>query len=214
MNQSTKNPPLRKDQKRGLERRRLILKTTRALLVDTDPEQLSLAEVAQHSDIPTSSLYHFYRDVSHIYADIAGQFHQELMTHLMEGFASQRFASWQSLIAWLIHETAGFYNSQPAFSVLLLSGKAPASIKQTDRELDNELSQALSALFESLFKLPRLTNLSQIVYNAVEIVDLFFSLALRRENTLGAEGIEEARRAAIAYLRCYLPEYLELNPDH
>jgi len=206
--------PGTKNRKRGQERRKRILSTARALLADTDPDQLSLADIAERSDIPVSSLYHFYRDVSQVYTDIVSQFHEELLEDLMADFEHERFVAWQALISWLIQRTAAFYQAHPAFEVLILSGKAPARIKQTDRELDSQLGQALTELFQQHFDLPDIKGLDQIVYNAVEIVDLFFSLALRRNQTLTPDAIEEARRAAIAYLRNYFPEFLNTRGTH
>ena len=58
---------------RGIERRRLLLQSARALLAERDLDQVSLADVAAKAEVPKSSAYHFYADIEALYAASDGK---------------------------------------------------------------------------------------------------------------------------------------------
>lgn len=204
-------------QKRGMERRKQILLTTRALLKDCDLAEITLADVAKESGVPVSSIYHFYPSILEIYRSLVDVFREELAGFLVSHFQiagqSLKIDSWQQLVGYLIDGTAQFYRDNYEFQQLILSGKAPAMVKQLDRENDSVLAELMSEAFNTYFSLPDMPNLPDVVFNAVEMVDLFFSLSVYRNHCISDDGVEESKRAVSSYLRCYLPEYLTQNNE-
>lgn len=204
-------------QKRGMERRKQILLTTRALLKDCDLAEITLADVAKESGVPVSSIYHFYPSILEIYRSLVDVFREELAGFLVSHFQiagqSLKIDSWQQLVGYLIDGTAQFYRDNYEFQQLILSGKAPAMVKQLDRENDSVLAELMSEAFNTYFSLPDMPNLPDVVFNAVEMVDLFFSLSVYRNHCISDDGVEESKRAVLSYLRCYLPEYLTQNNE-
>lgn len=209
MNQAVE--PKSRTQKRGLERRKLLVDTAKRLLDSKDISELSLADLAKESDIPLSSIYHFYPHIHDVYAALTQQFGEQLAAHLLPDMQPPSASSWMALLDQIIEGCAFFYQQHDSYAQLILSGKAPFQIKQTDRRQDNALAQQFVALLSNYFEFPRIPDIDTIVFNAVEIVDLMLSLDYTRNARLTEAGIEEAKRAGKAYLRSYLPEYLPLR---
>ncbi len=193
---------------KGNERRRLVMAATRKLLAQGPLEEITLAQIASETGIPISSLYHFYPNILNIYGDLTRQFSEELGSYLLKDMGKLQPDSWQQLMRATIQSCAHFYRTNPDYQQLILSGKAPAQVKGTDREGDARLAQLLLASIGNFFELPKVAKIEDIFFNAVEIVDLFLSLDVQRHSQITEQGIEEANRACIAYLRSYLPEVL------
>jgi len=193
---------------KGNERRRLVLAATRKLLAQGPLEEITLAEIASETDIPVSSLYHFYPNILNVYRDLTSQFTEELGNYLLKDMGGLQPDSWQQLTDATIQSCADFYRANPDYMQLILSGKAPAQVKSTDREGDARIAQALLTVIGNFFDLPRVARLDDIFFNAVEMVDLFLSLDVMRNSQITDQGIEEAKRAFKSYLRTYLPEVL------
>ncbi len=193
---------------KGNERRRLVLAATRKLLANTPLEEITLAEIASETNIPVSSLYHFYPNVLRVYGELTTQFSDELGQHLLKDLAGLEPTSWQHLMDSTIDSCAEFYDANPDYQQLILSGKAPAQVKSVDREGDARLARTLMAAIGNFFEIPRMANAEDIFFNAIEMVDLFLSLDVMKHSQITPAGIEEAKRACKSYLRTYLPEVL------
>lgn len=205
-------PKPARTQRRGLERRRLILDTTLALLATHSPDELTLADIAKSSAVPLSSLYHFYPSLLEVYSELTQRFGTDLSTFLTSHSQPQAYADWSMTLSAAIEACAAFYQSHPGYAQLILSGKAPYQIKQSDREQDGHLARQYLELLNTLYLLPAIPNLDRILFHATEIIDLMLSLDYIKYGTLSPEGILEAKRASKAYLRTYLPELLLPRP--
>lgn len=205
------NKPIKKHKKsriKGIERRNHILASTRVLL-KTDPiETITLADIAKASDVPVSSLYHFYSNVTEVFEGLVETFWQEFFAFNLDELKTIQFQSWQALFDFSIDKSVEFYQSHYEYQQLILSGKAPAKIKLLDRKSDDEAAQLILSLYQSYFDFPHLPNLSKIMFHAMEIVDLFFSLSVQQNKQITNDMIIEAKLASKSYLRCYLPEVL------
>ena len=172
----------------------------------------TLADVAKEADVPVSSIYHFYPSILDVYRSLAELFRDELAAflaqELQDAMRQGEVQSWQALVEHLVEGTALFYRDNFEFQQLILSGKAPATVKQMDRDHDSALAELMSTAFQEYFEWPQIPGLNDVVFNAVEMVDLFFSLSVYRYQCVAPEGVQESKRAVLSYLRCYLPEYL------
>ena len=56
--------------------------------------------------------------------------------------------------------------------------------------------------------MPEYENIEQVLLVTLGIIDSVFKLSYRQEHAVTDAYIQEAITAAIAYLRCYLPEKL------
>ena len=192
---------------RGIERRRLLLESARALLAERDLDQLSLGDVAARAGVPKSSAYHFYADMEALYAALLAQVQEELIEVLSEPLRGH-FETWQDVVSALTKRGAAFYMGNPAARQLQIGPKTPPSLKLYDRHSDIAIAQLYEEHLSSVFELPPIANLSQLFYRAVEIADLMFCLSMLEHGSLTKDMCREAVRAASAYLAAYLPASL------
>ena len=193
---------------KGNERRRLILSVAKDLLVQRSLEDISLAEIASAAEIPVSSLYHFYPNVLSVFADLMLKFTDELSEYLVQNLPSSSTGSWQQMVDDGVEQCAAFYRLEPAYQQLVLSGRAPAQLKIADREGDARLALVFLTFVERNFELPKIPNIEAIFFNTIEIVDLFLSLDVMQNDQITDQGVNEAKRASLSYLRSYLPDVL------
>lgn len=206
-------PKKKRQQKRGRERRIHILKAARELLEEKDLNEISLADVAARTDVPLSSLYHFYPNLQRLLAELVPQFSTELLEYLRVTSAGFDGDTWEAQLDNVIENSAAFYEKNPGYKQLILSGKAPDYIKRADRRLDDILVKAISARIAKKFVIPDFPERNEVFGYALQIVELAFSLSVIRTGVIKPNAIDQGKRAAKAYLRTYLPEVLPPAAD-
>ena len=193
---------------KGNERRRQVLAATKELLSVQPLEDITLSDIASATGIPVSSLYHFYPKILDVYRELAVLFSVELSEYLMCQLSTATPQNWQQLLDEAIDSCAKFYQVNPAYQQLILSGRAPAQVKSADREGDAQLASALITFIAKFFAIPPIPQLEDIFFSAIEMIDLFLSLSVMKHAHITPSAIQEAKRASRAYLRTYLPDVL------
>ncbi len=193
-----------RQQRRGRERRKIILDACKDLLTEKGLEETSLSDVASRCGIPPGSLYHFYPSLPKLFGALAAQFYSELRDHFRGSYRSIRADSWQGYLDNLIDASCEFYRANPAYQELMLSGKASDDIKRKAR-LDDFFLTAFRRDINRRLGLPALANDREVFNNTLQIVELMLSLTVIREGNLSDRGIQEAKRAGRAYMGLYFP---------
>ena len=199
-----------KQQERGKERRRQIVAATRELLGHVTVDELTLSDIAKKAEIPISSLYHFYPNVTEVYRDLAEQLTDDFADCLQLLFQEPLPPTWQGFLELFVETAAELYEADKSATQLYLSGKAPAIVWAEGRAGDQKIVDMLLAELSTIFELPKLPNIKDVIFNTLEIVDLFFCLSVAKHNRINDEAIAEAKRAGKAYLRTYFPDTLPL----
>jgi AcrR family transcriptional regulator len=192
---------------RGIKRRQKLLASARKLLETRELDALSLGDVADHADMPKGSAYHFYSDIKDLYARLLEEIEQEM---LMEHRApiDEPLRGWQDVMRVMIKRGAQYFERDAAARQLLIGPKTPPELKIQDRRSDLALGRVFEEQVGGLYELPALHNRSVIFFRALEIVDLMFCLSMIEHKCITPEMNEEAVRASIAYLECYIPKKL------
>lgn len=192
---------------RGIERRQKLLAAARTLLASHDLDQLSLGDVAATAGVPKGSAYHFYGDIKDLYSNLLASIEEEMLAAHREPIVPAP-ATWQDVMRVMIGRGAEHFASDAAARQLLIGPKTPPDLKIQDRQSDLTLGQVFEEQVSACFELPRLDQRSKVFFRALEIVDLMFSLSMLEHGHITDEMREEAVRASIAYLECYLPKRL------
>lgn len=190
-------------QARGIERRRRLLESARALLAVRELNELTLSDVAAHAKVPKGSAYFFYDDIEDLYASLQELQHEELIGVLKQPLR-KRMRRWQDVIAALNARGMQYYSRNPAARQLQIGPKTSPDLKLRDRQSDVALGRLYEQHLDGFFVLPPLADRSRVFFRAVEIADLMFSLSVLESGTITAAMCAEADRAAIAYLESYL----------
>lgn len=210
---SMEAPKKKRQQKRGRERRMHILRAARELLIEKDLNEISLADVAGRTGVPLSSLYHFYPNLQKLLTEMVPVFTTELIEFYRQAFRSVEGDTWKFYFDRIIDATTEFYEKNPGYRQLILSGKAPDQIKRADRRLDEILVKAITVRIEERFDFPEIPELNEAFSYALQIIELALSLSVIRNGTITPAAIAEGKRAGYAYLRTYLPEDIPLRGD-
>ena len=200
--------PARRSQARGRQRRERLLAAASQLLAERDLDEISLQDLARSAGIPTGSAYHFYANAAEAFAALTEQIGDDLAAVLSTPIAPGKLASWEDVIIISARRAVDFYLARPDARQLLIGPKTQPQFKGADRENDLRLVAILRDHIAGVFLLPAIPRERDIYFNAVEIIDLFYSLSMLRAGCITAEMADEAVRAAIAYLRSYLPAAL------
>jgi AcrR family transcriptional regulator len=192
---------------RGIARRRLLLEAARSLLQTRELDEISLGDVAAHAGVPKGSAYHFYEDIKDLYAALLAVTEEELLAaHRMP--ITARVGAWQDVIRILIERGVRHYAKNAASRQLQIGPKTPPALKLRDRRNDQRLGGIYQEQLQAFFELPDIPDRSRVFFHAVEIADLMFGLSVLESGEITPAMSEEATRAAVAYLRIYLPEKL------
>ncbi|MCR9145027.1 MAG: TetR/AcrR family transcriptional regulator [bacterium] len=201
-----------RQQRRGRERRKIILDSFKELLIEKGLEEISLSDLATRCEIPPGSLYHFYPSLPKLFGALAAEFYSELRDYFRQSYRSIRADTWQGYLDNLIQTSCDFYRANPAYQELILSGKASDDVKRKARLDDFFLLIFRRDLIQRL-GLPAIANDREIFNNTLQIVELMLSLTVIREGELSERGVVEAKRAGRAYLGLYFPAVVN-SPDN
>lgn len=195
----------------GIARRERLLKAAREILSRNELDAVNLSDVAAAARIPKGSAYHFYRDIMDLYVSLLEVINGEMLTGQRKPLPAARLASWQDVVAAFIRRGVAYFDSHPEARQLVIGPKTPPELKLRDRKSDMHLAEALEHHIASRFVLPAVPNLTTRFYRAVQISDLIFCLSMLEHQSITAEMMEEAIRAAIGYLGAHLPVTLPAN---
>jgi len=194
-------------QARGLERRKQLIRACRALLGERHVGQFGLAEVAAVAGMPKTSAYHFFPRMEDLLAALAVDIAQDLLAYLNRPIVGP-FAAWSQVVGAFVDRGRAFYGQSRAALEIQLGPHTPADIKNRDRLNDVSVGICLKRHIKQFFIVPNLPSLDDAFFRSIEIADLMFMLSVREHDGLTDFYVEEAARAACAYLELYLPRML------
>ncbi|WAC57732.1 TetR/AcrR family transcriptional regulator [Gordonia sp. SL306] len=198
----------RRSQARGRQRRARLLVAASTLLGERELDEISLQDLAKEAGIPTGSAYHFYANASDAFAALTEEIGDDLSAALREPISPDRLTVWEDVIEVAAERAVRFYAARADARQLLIGPKTQAQYKRSDRENDRRLGSILRDHIAEVFVLPEIPYEDDVYFHAVEIIDLFYSLSTMRNGGITPEMAAEAVRAAVAYLRTYLPAAL------
>jgi AcrR family transcriptional regulator len=195
----------------GRSRRTQLLTATRELLRELTPEEVTFAMVCERADIPRASAYHFFPNINALFLGLR-LWHSEVLAENIAAVQADRFEAWQDYMTCLIGVGAQITREDPA--LMRLNYGMPGGIseaRQIGKSLDVKiLSTALENL-EHRFVMPDWPDRERVMAITFTIIDSIFRLSFREQGEITDEMVREAGRASISYLRCYLPEYIEVR---
>lgn len=194
--------------RRGIQRLELLLDATAGVLGENPDEEVSLAQIAEKASVPLASVYHFFPNRNAALEALARRFHQRIAELAMVegGVVPDR---WQDLFASRIRRSAAYLNSEPAALRLFMGVGVSAEIRNIDVAGNAALAARRAAFLRKVFELPAMPDLELRIATSLALIDGIWALSYSQHRRISDEFLEEAITAAIAYLRCYLPENLQ-----
>ena len=154
----------------------------------------------------TASSYLFFSDINAVYITLAEKNYANI-ENLLAQPVEQEVRNWQRLLELLVDRLVDHYRADPDLAKLVYSNKIAMEVRLSERSYDYNYAQITLDLFQQYFILPPGRDWAKTFFVATEIVDTILTLSFLEHNCLVPEMTEEAKRAAIAYLKLYVGEY-------
>ncbi|MCW7470584.1 TetR/AcrR family transcriptional regulator [Leptospira kanakyensis] len=172
-----------------------------------EPESITYAKVCVRAKIPRASAYHFFPNLGAMYLGLR-LVHAELVSHRLERVDTSAFETWQQYVYFLAKEAASGLREDRAL-MRVVYGVRSEETMHIGKALDSTLARLALTQVEERFLVPEIPDMPRKVAIAVSLIDSVFRYAYREGGDISDEMVSEAGRAAVAYLRSYLPEFLQ-----
>lgn len=200
--------PPRKPRARSQGRIDTILDAARTLLAAQGVASLSIYSVAEHAQIPPSSVYHFFAGVPALLEALTGDVHAAFRACLQAPIEHEALSGWRDLSRVIEQRMLAIYNEDAAARQLILAQHGLTEVTRADRQHDLELGQLMHALFMKHFELPVLPQDVDVFALAMELGDRVYARSIQLHERITPRMAEESMRVVDAYLGLYLPPFL------
>ena len=198
----------RKPRARSQGRIDTILDAARTLLAAQGVASLSIYSVAEHAQIPPSSVYHFFAGVPALLEALTGDVHAAFRACLQVPVEHAQVHGWRDLARVVEQRMLRIYNEDAAARQLILAQHGLIEVTRADRQHDLELGQLMHALFMKHFELPVLPQDVDVFALAMELGDRVYARSIQLHERITPRMAEESMRVVDAYLGLYLPPFL------
>ena len=205
---SQARPPQRR---RGRERFARLLDVTEALLVERPDADVTLAMIAERAGVPLPSVYHFFPNRNAILIELARRYHQDLTEQNLQPLTPPP-DSWQGLVRARHAIGRDYLNAHPAALRLFMGAGVSVEVRTLDLNGNTSMAGLRAAQMRARFDCRGLDGLDAWLGNAFGLIDGIWAISWARHGVVTDPYLEESLRAAVAYLRCYLPEHLPVLP--
>ena len=194
--------------KQGRTRRHQLLMGAKTLSETHPVSEISLADVCEEAGIPRASAYHFFPNVEAIFLALRFLTAIELI-ETIDAFEVSQFNRWQGYITGLIEACMTVTTQDKSRTQLSYGPNTPDfEGEEYGNRVEIQIVQLVYGKLNEQYEMPEYENIEQVLLVTLGIIDSVFKLSYRQEHAVTDAYIQEAITAAIAYLRCYLPEKL------
>jgi AcrR family transcriptional regulator len=190
--------------KRGVERRKKLLKAAYDLLCEQDIEAISFRDIAAKAGVPEGSAYHFYANRYDLFTALANDLSGLFVNAHQKPVPQASRQSWQTLVEYMVDVGAKVYAENPPARQLFIGSKTPHEVKQADRVNDRRVGEVMFEVFSQHFQLPDSPELRQAFTYFIEITDLIFMISVNDHGEITDTMLLEAKKAGTGYLSHYL----------
>lgn len=190
MTQFAQNNSSNRSTKRGNARRQLVLQSTKSLLLEREIQAIGVKDIAERAQIPTSSIYNLFDDLSHIFASIVEGIWSEFTVFRSEKLLDH-YANEAELISHSTRINFEFVMSNELARKILYSEALPSSIKQTDKKFILEaISQFVGRYFPDL-SVPKRQRHVELFRKQILIFDALIADILSDTENLKEEDFDD-----------------------
>lgn len=197
--------------KQGRVRRQKLLMAAKKLSETHNIQDITLVDICEEAGIPRASAYHFFPNVEAIF--LALRFLNYMDTfQTLEKIEVSKFLRWQDYLSEVLRQSATLFNNDVTKNKLMYGANTPDFDKgEYEEQVDlNMVGMIVGKLFDH-YNMDSFIDIEDRFLVTYHMVHSIFALSFKQYDEITKEMSEEAVTAAIAYLRCYLPEHLPLR---
>lgn len=191
---------------RGKARLQLLMAATDELVSERELDEISLQHIADRAHVPISSVYHFFPNREAAFFQLAREYMEDF-ERLSEASLNRRPESWQAYISERVMASADYCNTKPGVMRLLL-GPYFSDLRRDNVAGIFSVANARVRALHHFFRMPEVDDLADKIATAIALVDGIQSLSYAIHNKVTTHYAEESARAAVSYLRSFLPDVI------
>ncbi|SUD90360.1 TetR/AcrR family transcriptional regulator [Psychrobacter phenylpyruvicus] len=194
--------------KQGRIRRQKLLMAAKKLTEKHDIQDITLVDICEEANIPRASAYHFFPNVEAIF--LALRFLSYMDTYqILEKIEVCNFQRWQDYVTEIIMQSASLFNDDVTKNKLMYGLNTPdLDNGDYDVEADLNLVGMVVNKLSSHYNMESFKDIEDKFLVTYYMIHSIFSLSFKQHDEITEDMDQEAVTAALAYLRCYLPEEL------
>ncbi|WP_437616165.1 TetR/AcrR family transcriptional regulator [Erwinia sp. V71] len=197
-------------QRRVVERKVHVIESIIALLHEKEISSVSMVDVAVRAEIPLSSLYNLFPSKNLLLEGLAQYYHERIQEELAID-QDRFFFSWQQLIEFIIERAAVYYNQHPPMMQLFLGAGFVSGVRRVDDMGNKSIAETVCRLLIERFPISSISDIKKRIEISFAVLDGIWRLSYVEHQRVNSEYLLEGSRAMLAYLRCYIPEFMDNN---
>ena len=184
-------------QKRSIERIKKILDASNDLLSEGSVESLTIAKISEFADLKRTSTYKFFETPDEIKQALIKRYIQDCNTHLKNNLTKNSEGDYFTCLKKCVVLIIEFFQSNAGAQKLILENTVSPPVLSSDL---HEIAETILEHIEKSVGLPNMFNKSGVFLVVTQIVISILSLNTKENSGLTDVGLNEAVRAANAYL--------------
>lgn len=194
---------------RGVRRYAALLDATAELLHEQAPDEIGLYQIAERAGVPPASVYHFFPTKEAAYVALATRCSEEMLKVHATPIEARLIQSWQDLFRIDARRGMEFYNRNPPYLKITYGGYGGVDAYNVERILALTFSTSSYDRLNRIFHMPVIREPERKFEIRLGILDSVWQISARCHEQITEEYFEESVKAAIAYMRLYIPDHLE-----
>jgi AcrR family transcriptional regulator len=195
-------------QERGLLKFEKILDAANDLIELKGVHNFSLYDIADHAEVATGSVYHFFPNIEAVFAALVERYDREFERIVSENISPEKVESWGDVLWHHIEKSRMYINSNKQVLILILGPGQTWQTKQVDTVGDTAIARAMHRNIREYFAVPEHPDAAELLHIAIRILESTWQLSYQRHGKVTTEMQKETYRAMCAYLELYWPKYL------
>jgi AcrR family transcriptional regulator len=184
-------------QKRSIERIKKILDASNDLLNESGIESLTIAKISEFAELKRTSTYKFFETPDEIKQALIKRYVQDCNQHLNKTIALNSEGDYSLCLRECVVSIIEFFKSNKGAQKLILENTVSPPIESSDLY---EIAETILKHIEKSVGLPNMFNKSGVFLVVTQIIISILSLNTKENSGLTDVGLNEAVRAANAYL--------------
>jgi AcrR family transcriptional regulator len=197
--------PRRPSQKRGQERVDALLDAADRLLMEHDPGEIGLYDVAKLAGVPPTSAYHFFPTKDAIFLALAERYLAKMHGSVDDEVTGGDLECWQDLIGIWYHRVVRYFNDNLPARKLFIGSAVGSDIKRMDFHDIQTNAPAMYETLNRIFEMPFIKDHELKFIVLVGIYDGIWMSSYAAEGYITPAFEREGLRAGLAYLETFIP---------
>ncbi len=196
---------------RGRANRRKLLATAERMLSESRVDSLRFSDIFEAAGVSRGSAYRIYIGLDDLMHDLAAEWINNFVDHLATAEIEAPPEDWTAVSDFIVRTGALYWKDTE--ETLRILPRVRTNLPESHKRAQRAMTHIVTEIFNRYFVLPALPDLPAIIGFYVQMGDLTFADAVRREGRISQQRIEELQAIYRTYLSFHFPAWLPRRND-